>query len=116
MPPIKPKIKPINLVCVMLAGICLLLTILVVVVVMKSNLIATSKSPVDVSSARSSLGINCIDGKAWNTTYSGSGFEQTTAVVLDSQTVDCAMVYKVGTQNLTLEQLYVKITNANSER
>lgn len=112
MPPTKSKIKPIYLVCVMLAGIFLLLATLVFVVVMKSNLIATSKSPMDINSARSSLGINCIDGKAWNTTYSGSGFEQTTAVVLDGQTVDCGMVYTVGNEGMTLEQLYVKINDS----
>lgn len=59
--------------------------------------------------ATANQGIHCTDGKAWNTTINGSGFQMSEAVVIDGQFVDCAMTYTVKGQALTLEELSKQI-------
>lgn len=91
------------------AGIFVLLAVAIIYYIAKERTpVAQNHSPERLT-AIANQGIHCNNGKAWNTSVNSSGFQMSEAVVIDDQFVECAMVYKVNGQDLTLEELFVKM-------
>lgn len=100
------KIMAPVLVC---TGVFIVLLVATICYIAKDRApIAQNPSPERLA-AIANQGIHCNDGKAWNNTVNSSGFQMSQAVVIDGQFVECAMVYKVDGQAMTLEELFIKL-------
>lgn len=107
----KTKIGHLKLLLVMMAVVFAVLAAVTINVIIKMKNQSESNLSHNGESATRNLGIHCYNGKAMNTTYGGSGFEHTEAVIINGNSVDCGMKYTVDKEDFTVEQLYVKFSS-----